>query len=130
MVVDEGGEAHTINLCQQCHNEKLAQQDNGEGKQRRKAHRGRIWNVMGNEQFIRGIFKDVRFYHILAILGPLVFSMFLPHNEFWPFLGLPSPLTFHKVNNDGQSILLGAGGETTEKKDKREQNTAYARLGV
>ena len=23
------------------------------------------------------------------ILGPLIFSMFLPHNEFWPFLGLP-----------------------------------------
>ena len=25
MVVEEGCEAHTINLCQQCHNEKLAQ---------------------------------------------------------------------------------------------------------
>ena len=26
MVVEEGGEAHTTNLCQQCYNEKLAQQ--------------------------------------------------------------------------------------------------------
>ena len=58
--------------------------------------------------------------------------MFLPHNEFWPFLGSPSPLTFHKVNNDGQTNFWGrkGGGGTTEKKDKREQNTAYARLGV
>ena len=36
----------------------------------------------------RGIFKDVRFYPILC-LGPLIFSMFLPHNEFGPFLGPP-----------------------------------------
>ena len=26
MVVEEGGEAHTINLCQQCYNEQLVQQ--------------------------------------------------------------------------------------------------------
>ena len=42
----------------------------------------------------------------------------------------PSPLTFHKVNNDGQSIFWAAEGETTEKKDKRKQNTAYARVGI
>ena len=53
-------EAHTNYLCQQCYNEKLAQQ----GKQplklwqwtevvEKKAHRGRIWNVMGNEHFLR-----------------------------------------------------------------------------
>ena len=51
--------------------------------------------------------------------------MFLPHNEFWPFLGPPSPLTFHNVKNDGQSISGRAeeGREgTTEKKDKKEQN--------
>ena len=62
MVVEEGGEAHTINLCQQCYNEQLVQQ----GKPRlnlwqwrgiveQKAHRGRIWKVMGTEQFIRGM---------------------------------------------------------------------------
>ena len=40
---------------------------------------------------VAGIFKDVRFYPILnfgLFLGPLIFSMFLPHNEFWP-LGRP-----------------------------------------
>ena len=83
-----------------------------------------------------GIFKDVRFYPIMNC---------------GHFLALPSPLTFLKVNNDGQSIFLGGGGGTTEKKDKREQNnivrvfvktspaegrrcfhknTAHARLGV
>ena len=55
VVVEEGGEAHTIDLCQQCHNEQMVQQ----GKPRlnswqwravveRKAHRGR----MGNGQII------------------------------------------------------------------------------
>ena len=63
-VVEEGGEAHTINLCQQCYNEKLMQ----EGKQplklwqwrevvEKKAHCGRIWNVKGNEQFLRGMWE-------------------------------------------------------------------------
>ena len=62
MVIEEGGEAHTINLCMLCHNAKLVQQ----GKQplklwewkevvEKKAHRGRIWKVMGTEQFLRGM---------------------------------------------------------------------------
>ena len=53
VVVEEGGDAHTVNLCQQCYNEQVVQQ----GKPRlkswqwravveRKAHRGRIWKVM------------------------------------------------------------------------------------
>ena len=58
VVVEEGGEARTVNLCQQCYNERQAQQ--GEPRlnswQRRavvekEAHRGRIWRIMGNEQF-------------------------------------------------------------------------------
>ena len=40
-------------------------------------------------------FKDVRFYPILNL------------GHFW---ASPSPLTFHNVNNDGQSILGGAEG--------------------
>ena len=55
VVVEEGGEAHTINLCQQCYNEQMVQQ----GKPRltsrqwravveKKAQRGRSWKVMGN----------------------------------------------------------------------------------
>ena len=63
-VVVEGGEAHTINLCQQCYNEKLVQQGKPRLKLRqwkgiveKKAHRGRIWNVIGNEQFRRGMWE-------------------------------------------------------------------------
>ena len=63
MVGEEGG-ANTINMCQQFHSEKAAQQ----GKQRlklwqwrgvveRKAHRGRIWKVMDNAQFLRGMWE-------------------------------------------------------------------------
>ena len=68
--------------------------------------------------------KMSRFPHIelWPFFGPLVFSMFLSHNEFWSFWGPPSSLTFRNVNNDGQSIFWRSGGETTEKKDKREQN--------
>ena len=64
---------------------------------------------LGNEQEAKhkGIFKDIRFYPVL---------------NFGHFWALPSLLTFHNVNNDGQSIFLGGGGNTTEKKDKREQN--------
>ena len=39
-----------------------------------------------------GTFKDVRFYTILnfgLFWAPFIFSMFLPHNEFWPFLAPP-----------------------------------------
>ena len=52
MVIEEGGEARTINLCKLCYNAKLVQQ----GKQslqskewrevvERKAHWGRLWKV-------------------------------------------------------------------------------------
>ena len=64
VVVDEGGGAHTNNLRQQCYNEQMVHQ----GKPRlkswqwravaeRKAHRGRIWKAMGNEQFIQGMWE-------------------------------------------------------------------------
>ena len=51
MVVEEGGEARTINFCQQCCNEQLVQQ----GKLRLK-----VWQwkgVMGFEQFTRGMWE-------------------------------------------------------------------------
>ena len=79
--------------------------------------------------FAVGMFQDVRFYTILNfchLFGPLVFSMFLPHNEFWPFWGPPpSPLTFPQSQYRWSMRFFGrrkGGGETTEKKDKREQN--------
>ena len=64
MVTEEGGEAHTINLCKRCFSERLARQ----GKQpvkvaewrdnvERKAYRGRLWKVFGMEQFLRGMWE-------------------------------------------------------------------------
>ena len=62
MVVEEGGEAHTINLCQQCYNEKVGAAGQTateivalEKVVEKKAHRGRLWEVMGSEQFLRGM---------------------------------------------------------------------------
>ena len=65
MVIEEGGEAHTITLCQQCYKEQFVQQ----GKPRLKlwqmersrgedkSHQGTIWKVMRNEQFKRGMWE-------------------------------------------------------------------------
>ena len=85
-------------------------------------------------------------YCILAIFGPLFFSIFLHHNEFWPFFGpLPSPLTFHNVNNHGSKENCQATKKTKKTaQDKQKENnkentggtnnivrvTACARLGV
>ena len=52
MVVEEGGEAHTINLCQQCYNEQLERSAGEESASSR-----RVWKVMGNEQFTRGVWE-------------------------------------------------------------------------
>ena len=63
-MVIEGGEARIINLCQQCYNEKLVQQ----GKQplklwewsgvvEKKAQKGRLWKVLGSEQFLCGMWE-------------------------------------------------------------------------
>ena len=56
MAIEEGGEARTIYLCQQCYNAKV-----GAAGQTafevvvKEAHRGRLWKVMGNEQFLCGM---------------------------------------------------------------------------
>ena len=49
-VVEDDGEAHTINLCQDCYNERLKRQGQPQLKLsqwkavvEKKAHRGRIW---------------------------------------------------------------------------------------
>ena len=49
MVAEEGGEAHTVNLCQQCHNEQMVQQGKPLLKSwqwravvEKEAHRGRM----------------------------------------------------------------------------------------
>ena len=61
-LVEEGGGARTVNFCQQCYNERLVQQAEPRlsswqwrTEVERKAHRGRIWRIMGGEQFTRGM---------------------------------------------------------------------------
>ena len=84
-----------------------------------------------------GIIKDVRFYPMLN------FVLFL----FLDVFGPPSPLTFHDVNNDGQSIFSGVEGDhpkrtrgnktiqsvfLSKRRRRRRRfhkNTAHARLG-
>ena len=64
MVIEEGGEARTINLFKLCHNAKLVQQ----GKQplkseewkevvEKEAHRGSVWKVFGSGQFLRRMWE-------------------------------------------------------------------------
>ena len=64
VVVEEGGEVRTVNVCQHCYNEQVVQQ----GKPRlnswqwravgkKTAHRGRVWKIMRNEQFVSGMWE-------------------------------------------------------------------------
>ena len=53
-----------------------------------------------------GIFKDVRF---------------LPHNEFWPFWGAPSPVTFHNARNHGGGQEGEPGGIAREQRTKENK---------
>ena len=64
MVIEEDGDARTINLCQRCYNEKLVQQGKQSLKSKdwrevveRQAHRGRLWKIFGSEQFLRGMWE-------------------------------------------------------------------------
>ena len=53
MVVEEGGEAHTINLCRQCYNEQLVQQ----GKSRLKVWQWKGDGVEESASWIRGVWE-------------------------------------------------------------------------
>ena len=62
MVVEDGGDARTITLCKLCYNTKLVQQGKQplklcewKGVVEKKAHGGRLWKVLGSEQFLRGM---------------------------------------------------------------------------
>ena len=59
VVIDEGETAHTINLRQQCYNERLTAQGQVPLKSwqwktlvEQKAHCGKLWNMFGKDQFI------------------------------------------------------------------------------
>ena len=64
VAVNEGDEAYTTNLCQKCCTKHL--QANGEKPTsnvqwrhvvEKKAYRGRTWNMMGNEPYLRGMWN-------------------------------------------------------------------------
>ena len=65
VVVEDGKEAYTVNLCQQCYNESLTVKSLalfeklGSGRQswKRKKHRGRLWSTLGEDQYIQGIWE-------------------------------------------------------------------------
>ena len=64
VVVDDGEEAHTINMCQQCYNEKLTAQGlaplmkwQWKAVVEKKVHRGRLWKMLGKDQYIQGMWE-------------------------------------------------------------------------
>ena len=64
VVVEDGKEAYTINLCQQCYNEGLTANGGAPLKSwqlvavvEKKAQRGRLWRMLGRDQFIQGMWE-------------------------------------------------------------------------
>ena len=64
IVVDDGVEVRTANLCQQCYNERLTAQGLAPLKSwqwkavvEKKAHRGRLWRMPGKDQYIQGMWE-------------------------------------------------------------------------
>ena len=58
-------------------------------------------------------------------LGFLIFSMFSPGNEFWPFLAPPSPLTFHDVKNHGSGSAEGEPGRIARNEEQKKQRKRH-----
>ena len=57
MLIDDGGEARTINLCKRCYNAKIVPLKEWKEVLEKEAHRGRLWKVFGSEQFLRGMWE-------------------------------------------------------------------------
>ena len=66
VVVHEGDEAYTTNLCQKCFNKHLQAKrrkthcqtcNGGRWWKRRRTVEGRMWNMMGKEPYVRGMWK-------------------------------------------------------------------------
>ena len=64
VVVNEGDEAYTTNLCQKCFNKHLQAKgekllSNVQWRQvvEKKAYRGRMWKMMGKEPYLRGVWE-------------------------------------------------------------------------
>ena len=67
VVIREGEESYTTNMCQKCYNESLrakgeAPPTSWQWRQfaGQKAHRGRLWKMMGKEQHVRGMWEYFR----------------------------------------------------------------------
>ena len=63
-VVDDVKESYTVNLCQQCYNERLTAQGleplnswQWKAVAEKKAHRGRLWRMMEKDQFIQRMWE-------------------------------------------------------------------------
>ena len=76
--------------------------------------------------------SDVVFLLQMLLLLSFVFPYFLdflPYNEFWPFFGPPSPLTFQNVKNHGGGSAEGEPGriarERRTKENKRKQRKQH-----
>ena len=64
VVVEDGKEVHTVNLCEQCYNESLTAKGLAplknwqcEAVVEKKAHRGRLWRMLGKDQFLQGMWE-------------------------------------------------------------------------
>ena len=55
--VDDVKKSYTVNLCQQCKNERLTAQGQWKAVVEKKAHRGRLWRMLGKDQFIQGVWE-------------------------------------------------------------------------
>ena len=64
VVVDDDKESYTVNVCQQCNNKRLTAQGQAPLKSwlwkavvEKKAHRGRLWKMLGKDQLIQGMWE-------------------------------------------------------------------------
>ena len=55
VLVENGEESNTANLCQQCYNKKLIAK--GYAIVEKKAHRGRLRRMLGKDQYIQGMWE-------------------------------------------------------------------------
>ena len=53
VVIDDVVESYTVNLCLQCYNERLMSWQ-WKAVVDKKAHRGKVWQMLGKDQFIQG----------------------------------------------------------------------------
>ena len=61
-MVEDGKEVHTVNLCQQYYNESLTAKGltplkHWKAVVEKKAHRGRLWRMLGKDQCIQGMWE-------------------------------------------------------------------------